>query len=465
MKIATPYGEHHIYGHMSSVNVYQGQSVAAGDLIGYSGDPGVGAHIHFEQRTPNGACGSGLAIIDPKPLLTEGGGGSPADFAIGDKIEVLDGPLNMHSSPDLSANVIIVLDSAVQLCVIDGPTTADGCTWFRVNYGGTVGWVVGEFCGQVTVGGCISYDDGDKIEATAALHLRAATGFSSVTRTTVAEGAEMCVIDGPTADDGYRWYKVDASGIQGWVVGTYTSLVAADGCASIEPIPLPTSGIYPGDVLRVTSEANLRTAPSLSGDIMQVLPVDYKSVVVGGPVNADDYTWYQLDTRYRRGWAASANLTETSAFTNRVANPTADSDLSNISPMDDGSGISRQLRGGNYRVRCINSGADTSEGLRYDSVPLSTGSDRWFAGVVDVYGNGKIDVAKVKIHYNDGSSSTFSPNNSPVVQLSLVAWQRVLVPVVHGVPGKTIDKLELWIRRSDAVSQTFYTDNAKIIEV
>ena len=50
-------GYYTLYGHMSSIAVSYGQSVAQGDVIGYVGSTGVttGPHLHFEIRI-NGAC-------------------------------------------------------------------------------------------------------------------------------------------------------------------------------------------------------------------------------------------------------------------------------------------------------------------------------------------------------------------------------------------------------------------------
>lgn len=61
-----------IYGHLSSVNVYQKQIVVAGQQIGITGNSGFssGPHLHFEYRPPNcnvnnGFCGA----VDPIPFL------------------------------------------------------------------------------------------------------------------------------------------------------------------------------------------------------------------------------------------------------------------------------------------------------------------------------------------------------------------------------------------------------------
>lgn len=52
----------YVYGHMSSLSIQNGQTVSAGQLIGYSGMSGVetedGPHLHFEVRPAGGGLSS-----------------------------------------------------------------------------------------------------------------------------------------------------------------------------------------------------------------------------------------------------------------------------------------------------------------------------------------------------------------------------------------------------------------------
>ena len=54
-----------LYGHMSSIAVYNGQTVSQGDVIGYVGSTGLstGPHLHFEVRTGGGK-------IDPEQFFS-----------------------------------------------------------------------------------------------------------------------------------------------------------------------------------------------------------------------------------------------------------------------------------------------------------------------------------------------------------------------------------------------------------
>jgi murein DD-endopeptidase MepM/ murein hydrolase activator NlpD len=56
------------YGHNTSLAVWNGEFVAAGDLIAYAGTTGnsTGCHVHFEVREG----GSG---INPRPFMADRG--------------------------------------------------------------------------------------------------------------------------------------------------------------------------------------------------------------------------------------------------------------------------------------------------------------------------------------------------------------------------------------------------------
>jgi hypothetical protein len=387
-------GELHIYGHLSANSVSLGQRVSRGTLLGHSGEQtyagtcsspdGTGAHLHFERRTAGGCA------IDPVPLLIANNP-APSTFAVGDKIQVADGPLNVRSQPSVSGGLVGELATGTQMCVTGGPQSADGYTWYQINAGGTVGWVAGNFC----------------------------------------------------------------------------TLVAANGCGtSTGPTPIPSSGWVVGDVL-VTNDigVRLRASASASGTILHDgMPTGTKGVMVGGPVTADGYTWYQWDTRYGRGWSASTWMEETTAYTNRISNPTADTSLTGIVANQTSTALTRVTVNSNYRVKVANAGSVATEGVRYDSAALSLTGARYVSGVVDVYGAGTLDYVRVRVFYTDGTSSWGS--SAPAAALSSGAWKRIVMPMISATSTKTINKISVYVtRNTPSGSMTYYADNAKAIEL
>ena len=147
---------------------------------------------------------------------------------IGATVRVVDGPLNARVEPDTSADIVRVLQTETIGWIIDGPTTADGYTWFEFrNLGGLNGWIVADFieadpdiviCDGMAP--CSSLKDGDSLVVTTdALNVRTAAGLDGEIIDTAAFGATGTVVDGDfDFVDGQYWVKVSIPNVgTGWV--------------------------------------------------------------------------------------------------------------------------------------------------------------------------------------------------------------------------------------------------------
>lgn len=314
-----------------------------------------------------------------------------------------------------------------------------------------------------------SFASGDKIQvADGPLNVRSQPSVSGTVVTSLNTGAQMCVTGGPQSADGYTWYPINAGGTTGWIAGNFCTLVAAGGCntAPSGPTPIPSSGWVAGDVL-VTNDigVRLRASASASGAIIHDgMPTGTRGVLVGGPVSADGYTWYQWDTRYGRGWSASTWMVETTSYTNRLANPTADASLSSILANQASTTLTRVTVNSNVVVRVANAGTTATEGVRYESGALSLTGARYFGGVIDVYGAGTLDYVRVRILYTDGTSTYGAL--APATSLSSGAWKRIVMPMATAVSTKTISKVMVYaVKNTAAGAMTYNVDNAKAIEL
>lgn len=89
------------------------------------------------------------AQINPTPLITLKARVTcpqtpPSRLIIQDRGRVSDSndeTLNLRNGPSTSFDVLLTLEPLAQFIVIAGPTCADGFTWFRVRYFGTIGWI------------------------------------------------------------------------------------------------------------------------------------------------------------------------------------------------------------------------------------------------------------------------------------------------------------------------------------
>lgn len=149
VNILTDDGEVHVYGHMSSVDssLRVNGRVQTGQSIGESGTQN-GDHLHFERRVPSNRCSSGFCVVEVDSVLV-GAPPAPTDpFAAGDRIKVVDPPLNLRDAPGLGGAIVDELGMGAELAVASGPHGVDGHDWYEVTRddGATGGWVAGSFC-------------------------------------------------------------------------------------------------------------------------------------------------------------------------------------------------------------------------------------------------------------------------------------------------------------------------------
>jgi N-acetylmuramoyl-L-alanine amidase len=71
---------------------------------------------------------------------------SSGGISIGDTVYVTSDSLNVRSGPGTSYAIESTLSYGTEGYVIDGPVTANGYTWYQIEYlGGYVGWAAGEY--------------------------------------------------------------------------------------------------------------------------------------------------------------------------------------------------------------------------------------------------------------------------------------------------------------------------------
>jgi hypothetical protein len=119
------------------------------------------------------------------------------------------------------------------------------------------------------------------------------------------------IVGGPVTADGYTWYQVDFNaGADGWTV---SSNIQVPQNVSTTPVttttttnnttnttPAPTTTVAPalyaiGARVATVVGANVRAIASLAGGVVGVQATGALGAVTGGPVNADGYTWWQIN--------------------------------------------------------------------------------------------------------------------------------------------------------------------------
>jgi uncharacterized protein YgiM (DUF1202 family) len=223
-----------------------------------------------------------------------------AEFATGDSVVVDTDGLNFRDGPGLSHTIVNVLAGGVPLTVTGGPETANGIRWYEVRTGeDTTGWVAGDFLALVKTWSRFAAGDLAVVDV-ARLNCRTSPGLDADVIYVIDGGTEVDVLAGPTTADGYHWYRVQtADGDVGWVAGEW-----------LTPPRASTGYFGKGDEVVVdTDRLNLRVGAGLDMTLVDVLPGGTPLIVSNGPVTADGYDWYEVETRDGRlGWVAGDYL-------------------------------------------------------------------------------------------------------------------------------------------------------------
>ncbi len=84
--------------------------------------------------------------LDADLIAFASGGVSSSAFAVGQRLLVETGPLNLRSAPGLAFALLEELESGAEVTILEGPFTLEGFAWYRVSGPANgPGWVAGEF--------------------------------------------------------------------------------------------------------------------------------------------------------------------------------------------------------------------------------------------------------------------------------------------------------------------------------
>ncbi len=152
----------------------------------------------------------------------------------------------------------------------------------------------------------------------AANRIRALPSTSGEQVGQIPGGAVFDVLEGPTCDGGFLWWRVSYQGTEGWTVEGNASeyfvepVIPDDSEAPATPTPAAPSAcameprLQIGREGRTTSStpSRLRDNPGVSGQ--QVGQIDSLDVftIVDGPVCADGIYWWQVEVDGATGWTA-----------------------------------------------------------------------------------------------------------------------------------------------------------------
>jgi uncharacterized protein YraI len=196
--------------------------------------------------------------------------------------------LNLRAEPSLSAEILLVMPASAALEW--DPTQDDIDGFVAVSYEGVDGWAHRDYLLLFPV----------FATTTANLNLRDDSSLDADVLLVIPEGATVMVLWGP--QNGFFSARYDDR-VTGWTHGDYLDFneQGEDGGT------FPTGTLVAVD----TDRLNLREAPSLDGDVTEVLPFGAAGTVLEPPSAADGYVWQRVDfgSSYGAGWVATVYLT------------------------------------------------------------------------------------------------------------------------------------------------------------
>lgn len=282
----------------------------------------------FPTQTPQGFIVTTAAPLPPS--ATPANCLTPRDFRMGDTI-VLIGGISIRSEPNPDSALLIQFPERREFIVVGGPICRDGFNYWNIQGHGLTGWAAEGrlnvyWMSLVRRAGeplepCLTplkLVRGEKFKITFNVRVRAEPALIGMTRTVVPTGDTVTILEGPTCADGYNWWKVRAVVLgvtyDGWMAEanrfqsqTYINPPTREP-GSICDFPLY---LDIGDRVRVIYNdgipKRLRSAPSTSAPILYDLIQEVPMIIIGGPVCADTYNWWQvriLASTEVTGWLA-----------------------------------------------------------------------------------------------------------------------------------------------------------------
>ncbi|MBI2766943.1 MAG: SH3 domain-containing protein [Chloroflexi bacterium] len=217
----------------------------------YANAARYGLQVHIYRIPGNGSgavdAGAGSPSVDA---------GASATWSIGEQAVVATdfGCLNMRTGAKLGASVVKCLANGTTGTIVDGPVSADGYSWVKIETAQGTGWVATRYLTKAPTAHAAAADLPSAPEASPApenapvptdsapapvadvpektartdnspgcLRVRDSAGLGGAVLACLSAGTAVTVLDGGgVSADGYTWTRVRLeSGAEGWVASRY----------------------------------------------------------------------------------------------------------------------------------------------------------------------------------------------------------------------------------------------------
>lgn len=163
---------------------------------------------------------------------------------------------------------------------------------------------------STSCGGTVPPSSTDSARTTTSVNLRSAPSIQGAVLRVLPTNTIVTLVGGYRTADGYTWANVSVLGITGWVASNYVTGLPTSTVPTptIRPTPVPTrtptQSPPTSTSTKTTTTVNFRSAPSLSGSVLRVLPINTVVNYLGPTRAADGYTWANVSVSGQTGWIA-----------------------------------------------------------------------------------------------------------------------------------------------------------------
>jgi uncharacterized protein YgiM (DUF1202 family) len=263
---------------------------------------------HHDNRPIGGDISSSCqnATLNPSPTAISGA------FAIGDMVRTTAG-LNLRTGPGTTYPSLGVIPSNTTGVVEGFPVIAGGFTWYPVQFPSRpLGFVAGTWLTRLP--------NTPTPTATATqTHTPTATATATLTATATNTPADTATATSTATHTPTPQMSPAVTATPTFTAtATFTSTPSLTPTVTLTPSRTPTrtpttipGGFAPGDHVRTTVNANIRSGPGTNFSIIGTAPNGRAGVVTGFPTAANGFTWYPVQMNgFAAGYVAGSLLTK-----------------------------------------------------------------------------------------------------------------------------------------------------------
>lgn len=225
-------------------------------------------------------------------------------FDIGETLFVREDLVNLRGEPTLRSTIVGQVNFMNEATVIDGPMPANGYTWYQVETAAATGWITERHIShEADIAPPARLGVGDSVVAVEpdgiALRVNPTPEASQVAGLPI--GTTGTITEGPENARGYNWVKVQTPLGTGWAAEQFFDEAEAQP-AETEDFDIGTSVVVDTDFL------NVRQHPDLDAGVVATLGTGISGTILRGPENANNFTWYEIETSEATGWSVGSFL-------------------------------------------------------------------------------------------------------------------------------------------------------------